>query len=101
MKEPDEAVARSGPDQCTSQGARGSVPRITDEGSKRRQVRTVPSKELNRALHRARRAGWSISKLGSGHLRWTSSTGEVVVTACTPSGSSRGALRQLRKAGLA
>ena len=100
MKGPDEAVATSGPDQCTSQGARGSVPRVTDDGSKRRQVHTVPSTEVGQALHRAHRAGWSISKLGSGHRRWTSPTGEAVGTACTPSGSSRGALRQLRKAGL-
>jgi len=99
MKEPDEAVARSGPDHCTSQGASGSVPRATDDGAKRRQVRTVQRKELNQALHRAHRDGWSIGKLGSGHLRWTWPTREAVVTSCTSSGSSR-VLRRLREAGL-
>jgi hypothetical protein len=89
MKEPDEAVARSGPDQRTSQGASGSVARVTDDGTKRRQVHKVPSTEVGQAPHRAHRAGWSIGKLGSGHLRWTSPTREAVVTSCTPSGSSR------------
>ena len=100
MKEPDEAVARSGPDQCTSQGASRSVPRITDDGPKRRQCAHGAQHGGGPSLHGAHRAGWSISKLGSGHLRRPSPTGEAVGTACTPSGSSSGALRQLRKAGL-
>ncbi len=97
MKEPDEAVARSGPDQCTSQGASGSVLQATDEGPKGRQVRTVQREELNQAPHRARHAGWPISKLGSAHLHWTWAFGEAILRpgACRRRLVSR-VLRQLR-----
>jgi hypothetical protein len=101
MKEPDEAVARSGPDQRTSQGASGSVARVTDDGTKRRQVHKVPSTEVGQAPHRAHRAGWSIGKLGSGHLRWTSPTREAVVDVVHSERLVSRALRQLREAGLA
>lgn len=50
----------------------------------------------------ARHAGWSITHLGSGHLRWRSPDGAVVVTASTP-GDRRTALNErarLRRAGL-
>ena len=56
-----------------------------------------------RALARAAAArGWQISHLGSGHLRWKSPDGAVVVTASTP-GDRRTALNErarLRRAGL-
>ena len=56
-----------------------------------------------RALARiAVAAGWQITRLGSGHLRWQAPDGAVVVTASTP-GDRRTALNErarLRRAGL-
>lgn len=48
-------------------------------------------------------AGWRITRLGSGHLRWESPDGAVVITPSTPS-CKRGvanAKARLRRAGLA
>jgi hypothetical protein len=50
----------------------------------------------------ARRSGWVISVCGSGHQRWESPDGRVVMIPGTPSsrGGIRASMAQLRKAGL-
>lgn len=50
----------------------------------------------------AREAGWAITRAGSGHLRWQSPAGDVVITSGSP-GDRRSALNErsrLRRAGL-
>ncbi len=56
-------------------------------------------RSLARAAHRA---GWSITLTGTGHLRWESPDGTVVITPSTPSDhrSSRNSRARLRRAGL-
>ncbi len=59
--------------------------------------------EAYRALYRrARRAGWIVTRHGSGHLRWSAPSGAVITTAATP--GDRRAVRneraRLRRAGL-
>jgi hypothetical protein len=59
--------------------------------------------EAYRALARtALRLGWTISRHGSGHLRWLSPSGAVITTAGSPSDrrSIRNDRARLRRAGL-
>jgi hypothetical protein len=57
-----------------------------------------------RALARtARRAEWSITRTGSGHLRWQHPDGKHVITPSTPHGgnrSIRNSRAELKRAGL-
>lgn len=58
---------------------------------------------LRSAARKAKRAGWQISRTGSGHLRWKPPAGPVIITASTPGGGNRSisnSCAQLRKAGL-
>jgi hypothetical protein len=65
------------------------------------KVKRLGSKELDAARRRARKSGWEVTRLGSGHLRWVAPTGVVVTTPGTPNGISlHMALRRLRRAGL-
>jgi hypothetical protein len=74
-----------------------SVPRSPRQQDKIR----VGRKELSVALRRARKAGWTITLRGSGHLRWVSPAGAIVTTSATPSRSGvRSALMDLKRAGL-
>lgn len=57
---------------------------------------------LRAAARLARRRRWRLTLTGSGHLRWESPDGTVVVTASTPSDSrsTRNSRAELRRAGL-
>jgi hypothetical protein len=50
----------------------------------------------------ARSRNWTISLRGSGHLKWRSPDGEIVITPSTPSDSrsAKNARARLRRAGL-
>ena len=51
----------------------------------------------------ARRARWTITHTGSGHLRWRPADGLVVITPSTPNGGRRSvknARAELKRAGL-
>jgi len=42
--------------------------------------------DLQALIHRARKAGWSVTVRGGGHLAWASPSGDVVVfSGATPS----------------
>ena len=58
-----------------------------------------PFRSLARA---ARRAGWTITSTGSGHTRWRSPSGQVVIVAATPGRwrSIRNTRADLKRAGL-
>jgi hypothetical protein len=42
-------------------------------------------KEIRKLIRQYRRLGWTISVAGSGHIRWASPQGRVVVSSATPS----------------
>ena len=67
------------------------------------QSRMKIPEQLRRAYGAARRAGWSVTRTGSGHLKWTPPGGRPVITGGTPNGgwhATQNALRALRRAGL-
>lgn len=64
---------------------------------------TVP-RELRTAYKVALDTGWTVTKTGSGHLKWKSPAGPMYVTGSTPCAGSRttkNMLTGLRRAGLA
>jgi hypothetical protein len=73
--------------------------RVPQQPPTKQPVQKVGNHELDPLLRRARRAGWYVERLGSGHLRWVSPGNDVVVTSSTPR-SAIAALTALRKAGL-
>jgi hypothetical protein len=59
-------------------------------------------KILARWKKQAERAGWTVTMTGGGHLKWRSSSGQVVISPATPSDrrSVLNTRRDLRNAGL-
>ena len=58
---------------------------------------------LRSAARVARKAGWTITVTGGGHLKWTPPAGKFVVTPLSPRAGRRStdnSLADLRKAGL-
>jgi hypothetical protein len=62
----------------------------------------IVPKDLQAAARKARKAGWEIRQVRSGHLHWVSPTGARVVTSATPGKTYalRRQLADLKRAGL-
>jgi hypothetical protein len=59
-------------------------------------------KDLGKLARLARRQGWTVDQVKSGHTKWRSPAGELVVSSTSPSGpgSLLSLKRDLRRAGL-
>lgn len=58
---------------------------------------------LRALARRARAEGWTVTRTGSGHVRWSPPRGRPVITGSTPESYGHGprnALKELAKAGL-
>ena len=55
----------------------------------------TPNKEINKLMRSARKQGWDIVQIKSGHLKWVSPVGDIIYSAFTP--SDRNAVKQIQR----